>query len=140
MINDDLSLTYDDKETIRSMNAAELAAYNDKNMISAADKANNDQKDDYSRATVIEDMNNISITDNSDNNTQQLALDYPEGVTEKMFERKNSRGDVVEITIIRIVVRGNKGDEYRKVTSKWGLSYFKNGGVISEYIWDTESN
>ena len=140
MINDDLSLTYDDKETIRSMNAAELAAYNDKNMISAADKANNDQKDDYSRATVIEDMKNISITDNSDNNTQQLALDYPEGVTEKMFERKNSRGDVVEITIIRIVVRGNKGDEYRKVTSKWGLSYFKNGGVISEYIWDTESN
>jgi len=140
MINDDLSLTYDDQETIRSMNAAELAAYNDKNMMTAADKAINDQKDDYSRASLMDNMKNISITENAENNTQQLALDYPEGVTEKMFERKNSRGDVVEITIIRIVVRGNKGDEYRKVTSKWGLSYFKNGGVISEYIWDTESN
>ena len=140
MINDDLSLTYDDQETIRSMNAAELAAYNDKNMMTAADKAINDQKDDYSRASLMDNMKNISITENAENNTQQLALDYPEGVTEKMFERKNSRGDVVEITIIRIVIRGNKGDEYRKVTSKWGLSYFKNGGVISEYIWDTESN
>ena len=140
MINDDKSSTYDDQETIRSMNTAELAAYNDKNMTSAADKAINDEKDDYSRASLIENMKNISITDNAENNTQQLALDYPEGVTEKMYERKNSRGDVVEVTIIRIVIRGNKGDEYRKVTSKWGLSYFKNGGVISEYMWDTESN
>ena len=42
-----------------------------------------------------------------------------------MFQRTNSRGDIVEVTILRIVVRGNKGDEYKKVKSKWGESFFK---------------
>ena len=42
-----------------------------------------------------------------------------------MFQRTNSRGDVIEVTILRIVVRGNKGDEYKKVKSKWGEVFFK---------------
>ena len=28
----------------------------------------------------------------------------------------------------------------KKVRSKWGIGYFKNGGVISQNIWDTETN
>ena len=77
---------------------------------------------------------------NSSKNIQKLAQFFPEGVTEKVYEQKDSNGDVVEVTIIRIVVRGNKADEYKKVRSKWGVGYFKNGGVISQNTWDTESN
>ena len=91
-------------------------------------------------AQQVEKAKSLNATSNSELNTQQLALDYPEGVTEKLFERKNTNGQVIEITILRIVVRGNKGDEYRKVKSKWGESFFKNGGATSEYIWDTETN
>ena len=85
-------------------------------------------------------MKSKTALSNTDVNTQKLALEYPEGITEKMFQRTNSRGDIIEVTILRIVVRGNKGDEYKKVKSKWGESFFKNGGITTEYVWDTETN
>mgnify|MGYP003331323277 CR=1 FL=1 len=56
-------------------------------------------------------------------------------VVEEIFERKNTSGQVIEVTILRIVVRGNKGDEYRKVKSKWGESFFKNGVRVRVLRW-----
>ena len=85
-------------------------------------------------------LKNQSVTMFVDQNRQKLATQYPEGITEKMFERRNGRGDVIEVTILRIIIKGVKGDEYKKVSAKWGTNYFKNGGIISEYIWDTETN
>ena len=98
------------------------------------------EKSSYMNAQQLEQSKALKATVNTDKNTQQLAVDYPEGINEKIFERKNTSGQVIEVTILRIVVRGNKGDEYRKVKSKWGESFFKNGAITSEYIWDTETN
>ncbi|MDG2344188.1 MAG: caspase family protein [Flavobacteriales bacterium] len=69
----------------------------------------------------------------------QLGLEYLEGITEKVYERKNRRGDVIEVTLVRIVVIGKIGNEYRKVKSKWGVSYYKNGSVVSEEIWNNQT-
>ena len=97
-----------------------------------------DQSDE--RIEEYEEIKSQSPTMFSDENKQRLAEEYPQGVTEKMFQRKDADGEVIEVTILRIVVNGIKADEYKKVITKWGTSYFKNNGVISEYTWDTETN
>ena len=42
--------------------------------------------------------------------------------------------------IRRVLVNGNKADDYSKVIAKWGTFYFKNGQSITEMVWsrDTE--
>lgn len=63
----------------------------------------------------------------------QLANNYPQGVTEESSTLGN------KVIITRIVVRGNRGDEYKKVVDKAGNYYFKNGRSISENTWDRET-
>lgn len=64
----------------------------------------------------------------------QLAQEYPQGVTEESDNVGN------KVVIRRIVVMGNKADEYRKVIDKTGKFYFKNGRSISERTWNSETN
>ena len=139
-VNDQSQLQGKEQESNRDMNISEQEVYNDQYLNDKNDLADLSEKSNYMNAQQLEQSKALKATANTDKNTQQLAVDYPEGITEKLFERKNTSGQVIEVTILRIVVRGNKGDEYRKVKSKWGESFFKNGGVTSEYIWDTETN
>ncbi len=62
-----------------------------------------------------------------------LALEYPQGVTEESQTMGN------KVIITRIVVKGSKGDEYRKVLDRAGNYYFKNGQSISELTWQRET-
>lgn len=70
----------------------------------------------------------------ADYNRSKLAQEYPEGVTEESYTEGN------KVIIRRVVVNGNKADEYSKVIAKWGTFFFKNGQSITEAIWrkDTE--
>ena len=140
MIDDEQENQYANKESLRNINVSELDNYNDRMMMQKSDLADFDKRGDYLNAQRLDEMKSKTALSNTDVNTQKLALEYPEGITEKMFQRTNSRGDIIEVTILRIVVRGNKGDEYKKVKSKWGESFFKNGGITTEYVWDTETN
>jgi len=140
MLEDNRSTEFANSDINREMNATEVESYQDKQSDNLGEKYQNDIRDDYIVDQKIDKIKSASPTGLVDSYTQQLALEYPEGITEKMFERKNTRGDIIEVTILRIVIRGNKGDEYRKVTSLWGVYYFKNGGVISEFLWDSETN
>ena len=79
-------------------------------------------------------------TNKSDGNKDQLALIFPEGVTQKVYEKKNEYGEVTERTIRRVVVKGNKGDDYIFKKTKAGSFYFKNGKSISESTWDLETS
>lgn len=56
-----------------------------------------------------------------------------EGVQEKSYEEGN------KMVIERTVRRGNKVDTYRKVISKTGIYYFKNGVSITEGLWKRET-
>ena len=140
MIDDEQENQFANKESLRNINVSEMDNYNDRMMMQKSDLADYDKKGDYMNSQRLDEMKSKTALSNTDINTQKLALEYPEGITEKMFQRTNSRGDIIEVTILRIVVRGNKGDEYKKVKSKWGVSFFKNGGITTEYIWDTETN
>jgi hypothetical protein len=70
----------------------------------------------------------------ADHNRSKLATEYPEGVTEESYTEGN------KVIIRRVVVNGNKADDYSKVIAKWGTFYFRNGQSITEMIWvrDTE--
>lgn len=59
----------------------------------------------------------------------ELASQYPQGVTEESYTEGN------KVIIRRVLVQGNKADEYSKVIAKWGTFYFKNGQSITEHIW-----
>ncbi|MCB0790784.1 MAG: hypothetical protein KDB97_03385, partial [Flavobacteriales bacterium] len=71
--------------------------------------------------------------DFADYNRSKLAQEYPQGVTEESYTEGN------KVIIRRVVVNGNKADEYSKVIAKWGTYYFKNGQSITEMIWNTET-
>ena len=63
----------------------------------------------------------------------KLSQEYPPGVTEESYTEGN------KVIIRRVVVNGNKADEYSKVIAKWGTFYFKNGQSITEPIWSRET-
>lgn len=69
----------------------------------------------------------------ADYNRSKLAQEYPEGVTEESYTEGN------KVIIRRVVVHGNKADEYSKVIAKWGTFYFKNGQSITEVMWKNET-
>ena len=62
-----------------------------------------------------------------------LAENYPIGVSEESSTLGN------KVIITRIVVKGNKGDEFKKVLDIAGNYYFKNGQSISEHTWNRET-
>jgi hypothetical protein len=69
----------------------------------------------------------------ADYNRSKLAQEYPEGVTEESYTEGN------KVIIRRVVVNGNKADDYSKVIAKWGTFYFKNGQSITEIMWKNET-
>lgn len=84
-----------------------------------------------------EQLGNLSMNEQrsfADYNRGELANQYPQGVTEESYTEGN------KVIIRRIVVQGNKADEYKKVIGKAGTSYFKNGLSITGWVWsrDTE--
>lgn len=70
----------------------------------------------------------------ADHNRSKLAQEYPEGVTEESYTEGN------KVIIRRVVVNGNKADEYSKVIAKWGTFFFKNGQSITETMWKNETD
>gem|GEM_PF-3256523 len=71
--------------------------------------------------------------EDTDYHRTELALEYPQGVTEESSTLGN------KVIITRFVVKGNRGDEYKKVLDKAGNYYFKNGQSISEQTWNRET-
>ena len=62
-----------------------------------------------------------------------LAQQYDQGVTEETYEEGNKK------IIKRVVVKGNKADEYKMVVAKSGTYYFKNGYSITKVTWKNET-
>lgn len=62
-------------------------------------------------------------------------------MTQRVFKRTNSQGDVVSVTIQRVVVDANgHGNVYEQTTDQsGGASYTRNNASISEHVWFNES-
>jgi hypothetical protein len=63
----------------------------------------------------------------------ELAKNYQQGVTEETYEEGNAK------VVKRVVVKGNKADEYKMVVQRSGTYYFKNGSSISKNTWNNET-
>ena len=89
-----------------------------------------------SNTTPKPEKKSIELTDfaTKEEFMQELAKQYPQGVTEEVFREGNK-----SITK-RIVVLGNEGNEYRMVKHDWGGKfYFKNGMSITLLAWNKET-
>ncbi len=63
-----------------------------------------------------------------------LAKQYNSGVTQRTYQ--DGQRSITE----RIVVKGDKGNEYKRVEHPWGGKFFfKNGTPISEETWNQET-
>jgi len=88
------------------------------------------------RMAAKEQLENLPANEQrsfSDYNRGELANQYPQGVTEESYTEGN------KVIIRRVVVQGNKADEYKKVIDKAGTSYFKNGMSITSWLWAKET-
>ncbi len=91
---------------------------------------------DKKRNLAAENLSNTQSTEPKaydDYFRSELAENYPPGVSEESSTLGN------KVIITRIVVKGNRGDEYKKVLDKAGNYYFKNGQSISEHTWNRET-
>ncbi|WP_234369071.1 hypothetical protein [Brumimicrobium mesophilum] len=64
-----------------------------------------------------------------------IGDDYPEGVTQENYVRKDSKGIPVKIVTRRIVVTDGRGEVYIRTQTKVGLTYSKNGSPVTEQTW-----
>ncbi len=125
---------------VNASNSENITAYINTKVtedIKKIEKATNKLDDGMDDIEVIKSQ---KVTKFSDENQNYLASQFPEGITEKTFQRKDNDGNVIEVTTIRILVVGNKGAEYKKVASRWATNYFKNGRIISAQVWDTDTH
>jgi hypothetical protein len=93
-------------------------------------------KSEHSRAQAKEELDRLQRdlpSDFADHNRSKLASEFPPGVNEESYTEGN------KVIIRRVVVMGNRADEYSKVIAKWGTFYFKNGQSITEAMWSQET-
>ena len=88
------------------------------------------------RQENLDALQNLRQEQGKQHNTaykSELVEKYPQGVTEESSTMGN------KVIITRVVVKGNKADEYKKVLDRAGNYYFKNGQSISEETWNRET-
>ena len=121
-------------------NSNSINQYTEQNINKQTSTQNNAQNKNLETAEKMDENDRQSPTHMSDQMTDNLALKYPEGVTEKKFASKNGQGQVTGYVIIRIVVKGNKGWEYKKEVTNQITRYYKNGIPITSDVWDRETS
>lgn len=102
----------------------------------ATEKAELNEKKVNGTVDYIINMKDINV-DKIDVNVQnQLGKDFPEGVTEEIYQIKDSHGLLLSFVVRRVVVIGGEGNVYEKTKSRHGVtSYTKNGEPVSKQIW-----
>jgi len=129
-----------DADLPRQKTVDEVTKTTDK--LADADIAKKEGLDDVfdERRKVVEANDNISDTQFTEDLENGLALKYGPGIHEKVYQRKDKRGNVMQVTIVRVVVIDGKGHEYKRIKSRFAEQYFKDGKPITETIWDTETS
>jgi len=128
---------FSDADLPRQKTVSKMTNYQDKKLNDKAAKLQDLEEAYDNRRLKYENNSNAKVADNGLSN--QLAEQYDEGVTEKVYQQKDARGNVKEITVVRVVVSGNKGHKYKMIKSRFAERYFKDGAPISETTWDTET-
>ena len=89
----------------------------------------------------IESMQDINVNEIDQEMQNKIGKEFPEGVTEEVYEYKDADGLLEKFVVRRIVVINGVGYVYEKIQTRYGVtSYTKNGDGITEYQWDSETN
>jgi len=100
------------------------------------DEVNNNQEKINTTLDYISNMEKISIQKIDVNVKNKLGEEFPEGVTEEIYQEKDAYGLLLSFVVRRIVVTGGEGNVYEKTKSRHGVtSYTKNGDAISKQTW-----
>jgi tetratricopeptide (TPR) repeat protein len=91
-------------------------------------------------------LDNQKTIDNEDYSKREkpiiansLGEEFPEGVTEKTYIKRDKDDVPVQIIVRRIVVIQGKGVEYRRIQTRNGVVYSRDGESITEAIWNRET-
>lgn len=99
----------------------------------ARERALREERDQESRELAEQkgsDVGEISLEEFQ----KDLGQQYSEGITQRTYNEGQRK--ITE----RVVVKGDRGNEYRMVEHPWGGKfYFKNGTPISEETWKQET-
>jgi len=69
-----------------------------------------------------------------------LGKEYPEGVSQEVFQQKDENGIMKAVLTRRVVVQEGRGDVYVKTETVYATTYTKNGKSTTEYVWQQETN
>jgi len=116
----------------------ELAATNYKNLKSENELRDMEtkawkEKSDLKRSVEIDDVNSMKWSDEKtpyDYYPKEKAKTYQQGVTEEVYDEGNNK------VVRRVVVQGNRVDEYKMVVTNHGTYYFKNKDSITKNTWN----
>jgi len=139
-LNKNISNQFNENDKSRNENIDKYQNYTDNKYKADGSDYYDHQDGNVDKTNDYNSIKNQKSTMFSDGIVDPLAKEYPQGITEKTFQRTSSNGDVLEVTVLRIVVIGNKADEYRKVRNRWSTTFFKNGGITTQQVWDTETH
>lgn len=94
-----------------------------------------DETTDY-----ITKMKDLDVTKIDIHVKNKLGEEFPEGVTEEIYEMKDSNGLLTGYVVRRLVVIEGEGNVYEKTQTRYGtVSYTKNGEGISQTQWQEET-
>ena len=88
------------------------------------------------RIIAIKDIDVKAVTQAVKN---QLGNQYPEGVTEEVYQQKDEDGYLISYVIRRVVVKEGEGNVFEKTQMKHGISYTKNGKAITQFAWQDQT-
>lgn len=142
--------TLEEQDNQNSQDAAEKskeAQELNQEIVASLDQTNESRSEKAeSKKQSAQDVQNF--LDGLENNTSQysetvantLGEEFPEGVTQQNFVRRDSEGLPVKIVTRRIVVVNGRGDVYIRIQTKFGTTYSKNGTQVTSTVWDKETD
>lgn len=98
---------------------------------------------DSKKEKLLDATQELSKVDNAPKDkvieANTLGEEFPEGVTQQVYQRKDKDGILEAIITRRIVVIEGRGTVYVKTQSLNAITYTKNGVPTTEYVWQKET-
>lgn len=116
------------------------ATLNDVTKTIDAEKSNQtigEQEKHYKAADQIGDVDNTLKAAPKQEN--ELGQEYPEGVSQENFTRKDKNGVVNTFITRRIVVIDGHADVFVRTQTLNGITYTKNGKPIVQHVWNSQT-
>jgi epidermal growth factor receptor substrate 15 len=137
VINTNAHINGDNKTKKNQDRSSEMVE--DLNNSKVIDAENNEKKvnktEDYILKLKDIDLDKIDVYVKN-----KLGEEYPNGVTEEIYEQYDNQGLLISFVTRRLVVVEGEGNIYERTKARYGVSYTKNGEGITEMLWDDETN